>query len=245
MEFNNGAPIDFDIIKANREIAVKEIAEGNPSLERLMNYCIDNNIRTYASCGDDAAYISFELNDKSRDILFSLIRKILSNQKLWEIAMPTLGLSDEIKTCTFYRFLNDYGIDNNNFFDLILEYFINYSIDKNIDIAEFECSEKLLESLYSFGFNSVIEFLEKKQYSTDATELSQYKVTVFGEVREGIKDYILNTIIENYPKFVYSSENYDFIFNIKYYEIMHFEDLKDCCNVISKKGYTRTLKKDK
>ena len=52
LEYNNGSVIDFEIIKKNRVTAVKELSEGNIGLEELLNFCIDNNIRTHSSCGD-------------------------------------------------------------------------------------------------------------------------------------------------------------------------------------------------
>lgn len=72
LEFNHGSVIDFDEIKNNREQAVAEISEGNSGLEELLNFCIDNNIRTHSSCGDRSPRICFIIDDENREKLINL-----------------------------------------------------------------------------------------------------------------------------------------------------------------------------
>ena len=72
LEYNNGSVIDFEIIKQNREKAVKEIAEGNVGLEELLNFCIDNNIRTHSSCCDRSPRICFIVDAENREKLVNL-----------------------------------------------------------------------------------------------------------------------------------------------------------------------------
>ena len=49
-KYNNGKVLPFAFIKHNRDEAVSEIAEGNIGLEKLLNYCLDNDIVTYTCC---------------------------------------------------------------------------------------------------------------------------------------------------------------------------------------------------
>ena len=72
LEYNNGSVIDFEIIKKNRVTAVKELSEGNIGLEELLNFCIDNNIRTHSSCGDRSPRICFIVDAENREKLVNL-----------------------------------------------------------------------------------------------------------------------------------------------------------------------------
>lgn len=71
-KYNNGFPIPFDVIKANREEAIKELSEGNPGLYHLLNTCVDLDIETLSSCGDVAPMITFKVIEENKHFFYSL-----------------------------------------------------------------------------------------------------------------------------------------------------------------------------
>lgn len=71
-KYNNGFPIPFDVIKANREEAIKELSEGNPGLYHLLNACVDLDIETLSSCGDEAPMITFKVTEENKHFFYSL-----------------------------------------------------------------------------------------------------------------------------------------------------------------------------
>ena len=125
--FNNGLPISFELIKQNREKAIKEISEGNTGLEQLMNTCIDLNIETYASCGDDDPYISFIYNDNTKKFLINLI-KIISSLGYRSKKYYDLSIINTLDNIIVSIYINSKNIDTSSFFFFIDD--LIHKIDK-------------------------------------------------------------------------------------------------------------------
>lgn len=239
MQFNNGAAIDFELIKANREQAVEEISEGNSGLKNLMNYCLDNDIETRASCGHDKyAYISFNMNEKNKNLLLAITRCILSNERLFESILIYHGNSDKEINCSFYILENEYKVDYIVFFEIILELLKKCKNYELYDIKEYEYVYQLAVELSNLGLNSVIEYLRLKKNSDDLVEQPEYGLDIYGDDR----DYILNTMKENFPKFEYSTENVEVVISKKTYDINSYNDLKESVDEITEKVKSKTKK---
>lgn len=79
-KYNNGHAMDVSEIPVSEyEIAAKEWAEGSESLEKLLIYCLKNNIVTQACCSGNQAgnmsYVQFELSEKNINALVAVINK--------------------------------------------------------------------------------------------------------------------------------------------------------------------------
>lgn len=226
MNYNNGASISFDIIKENRSDAVKEIAEGNRGLENLLNTCIDLDYPTIASCGEES-YIVFEINDNTKDMLFTLCRIFLSTKKYYDSIIIRIGyIEGGISTCAFYLIENDYEINNEDIFNIINIYMKEYNKNYNLDTKEFEYSYLLSKKMGIIGFENNIEFLKMKSNSEEICEVPEYKLTIYGNSKEEIFDFV----DKNLDGVVYSKENSDYLISLKYYDINNFKLLKKIKN---------------
>lgn len=79
-KYNNGHPIDVSKMPINDyELAAKEWAEGSKSLEKLLLYCLKNNIVTQACCighkTEDKAFLQFELSEKNMSAIIKIINR--------------------------------------------------------------------------------------------------------------------------------------------------------------------------
>lgn len=226
MNYNNGASISFDIIKANRNEAVKEIAEGNKGLENLLNTCIDLDYPPLASCGENP-YIMFEINDKTKDILFALCRIFLSTKKYYESIIIRIGyIEGGISTCTFTLLENDYDIGNEDIFNIINTSIKEYNKKYNLEIKEFESAYLLSKKIGFIGFENNIEFLKMKSNSEEICESPEYKLTIYGNSKDEIFDFV----DKNLDGVVYSKENIEYLISIKYYDIKNFNLLEKLNN---------------
>lgn len=98
-KYNNGTCISFQTIKENRDIAVKEIAEGHKGLELLLNTCIDADLETRSCCADDG-FLMFELNDKTIGKLANIFNYFEKNNM--ESLLSVGGSKDGSRTVTLY-----------------------------------------------------------------------------------------------------------------------------------------------
>ena len=227
MNYNDGACISFDIIKANRNEAVKQIAEGNNGLENLLNTCIDFDYPTIASCGEEA-YILLEINENTKDMLFNLCRIFLGTKKYYESIIIRIGyIEGGICNCSFTLLENDYDINNEDIFNIINEYIKQYNKnDNNLDIKEFENAYLLSKKIGIIGFENNIEFLKMKKDSEEICEVPEYKLTIYGNSKEEI----FNLVNENLSGIIYSKENSEYLIGIKYYDINNFKLLEKINN---------------
>lgn len=160
LKFNNGSLISFENIKENREQAVLELAENNDGLFHLLNTCIDNDIKTIASCGDKSLHITFEINDKTRSSLITLVTILdvfyNNNNKIFDIK-----LGNSKKMCDLYL---DVHILTS--FEESFKYFKAMSIILNSSIKidyyeKYNLMEKLVLGLSLFIDNVSIELFNE------------------------------------------------------------------------------------
>lgn len=94
MDYNTGVVVDFDILMADKENAARQIAEGSASLEKLLLFCFENNIKTVSCCSHDS-YMYFEVNDENLDLHIKLKKYFQENYGI-EIMRSLTQADDKI-----------------------------------------------------------------------------------------------------------------------------------------------------
>ena len=84
-KYSTGRPIDIPQDKVEQEKAIKEWAEGNPSLEEAIRQCIEHGIKTEASCAghgrnDDDPYLAMEISDETIKTIYSILNNVFQNR---------------------------------------------------------------------------------------------------------------------------------------------------------------------
>lgn len=85
-KYFTGRSVDIPKEDDELDIAIKQWAEGNPHLEAALRQCIDNRVKTIASCAghdkwDDDPYISMEIIDESRKKIYSILSSVFKFRK--------------------------------------------------------------------------------------------------------------------------------------------------------------------
>lgn len=115
-KYNNGGVLPFSFIKDNRDEAVSEIAEGNIGLEKLLNYCLDNDIVTFTCCSEEG-FIGFMGFDKRVFKMFDELKNILGESVFLECHLePEISKSSIILSCSE-------KVDSSSFFLNVLKAF--------------------------------------------------------------------------------------------------------------------------
>lgn len=221
LKYNNGLPIDFDIIKNNRIQAVKEISEGNKGLEKLLNTCIDLNIETITSCGDIDPYISFALTENNKEYMFNLCTQLLNNSDIKNNFFVSISI-EENSSCTFY--LNNRkkptSLDKEQFF-----YIINNSILMNNDLTY------NLDFISNFCYFSKLaydaHFQNNIDFSINSKNNIETKISLFGYSSEEIEGFVK----DYFSTLVYSDEEPNFLDNMKFYKVINYEEFFRILNI--------------
>jgi len=212
LKFNNGKLVNFEIIKKNKQQAIEELAEGNDGLKELLSVCIDNDIKTIASCGDRSLNIIFEINKQNRNKLINMMMMLDSlynvDRKIYNFEIGSFKLMN----------------------DLFLSVHILTSFEESI--IYFKNMAEVLK--YPIIFNSSLKF---EMMEALVCRLSNYARDVLvGEQR--YKDVRLNNDFALYLNGIYNcGENilnnilshieYSFsVYEAKYYDIGNIEELK-------------------
>lgn len=85
-KYANGKMLGVPENEEEREKAIKEWAEGNPDLEDAIRSCLDNGIRTEASCGGhgkigDDPYLAIEISDENIKKIYSILNTVFKNRE--------------------------------------------------------------------------------------------------------------------------------------------------------------------
>lgn len=199
LEFNNGNPISFETIKANREQAVKELSEDNEGLEELFNTCIDKDIKTIVSCGDKNPHMSFEINDKTRNSLVNLVAILdtlyNSDRKIFDICIGSFKkLNDlylDIKILTTVE-------ESIKYFRIMSEILINSIRFQYFE--KFELMEKLVLNLSQYAQNVYVNLDYGKLENNIDTNFGyfyDYEYTLYISCSYKQKSRQLNEILNN------------------------------------------------
>lgn len=86
---------------------------------------------------------------------------------------------------SFHLLENDYGIDHIELFNIIINFITNYSNLNDVDIEEFEYSEKVSKVNLDYVLIEKYNFYKQK-ISTEKSKIPQYKIEIRGNNREEI-----------------------------------------------------------
>lgn len=160
-KYNNGEPIDTDAISQEEWIqCAKEWSEGDKNLEELIYFCLQNEIKTYASCSGhnvDRPYISFIINEKNRYIIDSIASEFKDIKGAGIVYYSTSHASNARGIDSYTTFYLPTR-DTSGFYKIkeicqkILEGH-KYEIDKNLTLFR-----KLAENMKISRFGSYIEY---------------------------------------------------------------------------------------
>ena len=83
--YANGKSLSIPENEQEKELAIRQWSEGNPDLEDAIRACIDNGIRTQASCGghgkiDDDPYLAIEINEENIKKIYSILNSVFANR---------------------------------------------------------------------------------------------------------------------------------------------------------------------
>lgn len=215
-QYNNGYPIDFKTIKKNRKQAVKEIAEGNDGLELLLNTCLDLNIETEASCGDESPYITFVFNNHSKNHLISVIDAINKlppyGKNQFDIALSQKN-NNEFKI-SFY--IQQKGKESSKFFIFInhvIRSFKKRNFDPDIKTLLLINLTQTLNDYFPYALTVI---------SNTTTISKEYQYVIYVNGINEYNRYIIKDILE-YLNLPFNSEKTTYR--------IHFKDFQQIYNV--------------
>lgn len=195
LKFNNGKLISFELIKENKEQAVEELSENNDGLRELLITCIDNDIKTIASCGDRCLSICFEINDKTRKYLVNLVAILDSlydnRKKIFDIKIGSFKRMNDL--FLFIRILT--SVEESVKYFKIISSILNEPIKFNF-FEKFDFMEALVCRMSDFARDVSIS-IDYGKLDIDFNDVSgydyEYKLYINGIYKQ--KERILNKIL--------------------------------------------------
>ena len=192
--------VSFSQIKENKKELIPEIAEGNIGLEYLLTYCVEQDVETYSSCGDIHPYISFVVNEKTKNILYNLCSLLIKNTEVSEHISVKFGYIKEKNVCRINYYDND-NINIIQFFVIIVNYLKEALNNEKNEIELWENVNEVIDFISKHGFDNYLEVvkvtnLDSKEdaymyyltvYSTDYRKAINFKSKFFSSI---IQDYI-------------------------------------------------------
>lgn len=204
--------VPFSQIKENERMLIPEIAEGNVGLEELLTYCVVHDIETYSSCGDVKPYISFIINENTKDILYNFCSLLINSIDVKDFISVKLGLIDCNNICKISYYDND-DIDIVMFFIIITNY-LKKSLDRECNNKEsIEDINEIVNFIGSYGLDNYLEVVKSTNLYSDE-DYNMYFLTIHGANYKVISDFqskYFPNVIRNY-----ASKYYD-DYSIEYY----------------------------
>ena len=196
--------IPFSQIKENSTELILEIAEDNIGLEELLTYCVEQDIETYSSCGDVKPYISFVVNEKTKDTLYNLCSLLINSMDVRDCISVGLGMVDGNNICRISYYDND-NINIVMFFVIITNY-LKKAFDKECNNKELiEDINEIVKFIGNYGFDNYIEVI--KNTALDSYEETyMYFLTIHGTNYKVISDFqnkYFPYVIKNYANKYY------------------------------------------
>lgn len=201
-KFNNGDVVDFEIIKENREQAVKEICEGNQGLEKLMNTCLDLNVTTCASCGDHDPYISFVYNKHTEKYLINII-KVFESLGYRSRKYYDLSIMNSNNNTTVSIYINAKGIDTSSFF-----YFIDDLIHKFNKITSNSETDNLIIMDLMIKLKSIFSYSAININLSDRVSKEYPYILVIGGINKDNEEITENILALNNQTFIDGKNSY-------------------------------------
>lgn len=189
-----------------------EIAEGNIGLEYLLTYCVEHDIETYSSCGDIHPYISFVVNDKTKDILYNLCSLLTNSVNIKEYISVKLGYIKGENVCKISYYDNG-NISVIQFFVIITNYLKDGLNKENNEVELWENVNEITSFINRYGFDNYLEVVKDTDLNS-TKDTYMYYLTIHGTNYRKIinfKSKYFSDIIQEYI-----NQNYD-DYSIGYY----------------------------
>lgn len=165
--------VPFSQIKENRRRLISEIAEGNVGLEELLTYCVEQDIETYSSCGDVKPYISFVVNEKTKDTLYNLCSLLINSMDVRDCISVGLGMVDGNNICR----ISYYDSDNINivgFFAIITSYLKKAFAKDNGETWLWDSVNEVVNFIGKYGLDNYLEVIKDMDLSSEEDTYMYY-----------------------------------------------------------------------
>lgn len=165
--------VSFSQIKENRRTLISEIAEGNVGLEELLTYCVEQDIETYSSCGDVKPYISFVVNEKTKDTLYNLCSLLINSMDVRDCISVGLGMVDGNNICR----ISYYDSDNINivgFFSVITNYLKKAFTKDNGETWLWDSVNEVVNFIGKYGIDNYLEVIKDMDLSSEEDTYMYY-----------------------------------------------------------------------
>lgn len=165
--------VPFSQIKENRRRLISEIAEGNVGLEELLTYCVEQDIETYSSCGDVKPYISFVVNEKTKDTLYNLCSLLINSMDVRDCISVGLGMVDGNNICR----ISYYDSDNINivgFFSVITSYLKKAFAKDNGETWLWDSVNEVVNFIGKYGLDNYLEVIKDMDLSSEEDTYMYY-----------------------------------------------------------------------
>ena len=204
--------VPFSQIKENRRRLISEIAEGNVGLEELLTYCVEQDIETYSSCGDVKPYISFVVNEKTKDTLYNLCSLLINSMDVRDCISVGLGMVDDNNICR----ISYYDSDNINivgFFAIITSYLKKAFAKDNGETWLWDSVNEVVNFIGKYGLDNYLEVIKDMDLSSEE-DTYMYYLTMHSTNYKKIYDFqgkFFSNIIKDC-----ASQSYD-DYSVRYY----------------------------
>ena len=177
--------VPFSQIKENGRKLIPEIAEGNVGLEYLLTYCVEQDIETYSSCGDIHPYISFVVNEKTRDTLYNLCSLLINSTDVRKHISVKFGYIKAKNVCRISYYDND-NINIIQFFVIIVNYLKEALSKENDEIELWENVNEVINFISKYGFDNYLEVVKDTDLNSEEDTYMYYLTVYSTDYRKAI-----------------------------------------------------------
>ncbi len=165
--------VPFSQIKENRRRLILEIAEGNVGLEELLTYCVEQDIETYSSCGDVKPYIEFTINEKTRDILYSMCSLLINNTDTRDYISVKLGSVKGNNVCRISYYDNE-NFNAVEFFAIITNCLKKAFTKDNGKTWLWDSVNEVVNFIGKYGIDNYLEVIKDMDLSSEEDTYMYY-----------------------------------------------------------------------
>lgn len=179
MSINNGKNYPFEAIKNATDEEIKQMAEGNKNLFKLLSFCFKNNVETFSCCGDGKymPYITLVLSRESKGYINSLIKNLGGYSNVF----PTFDNFDLEKHDNHILITHDIKVYYDSNF--------NYSDEVKKLCVGFYFSRRITEE----GFGQMLKCLKTEKREQDLEEIKEIRNQMMSNLLDDNDDYRAET----------------------------------------------------
>lgn len=204
--------VPFSQIKKDKSKLIPEIAEDNVGLEELLTYCVENDIETYSSCGDVKPYIEFTINEKTRDILYSMCSLLINNTDTRDYISVKLGSVKGNNVCRISYYDNE-NFNAVEFFAIITNCLKKALTKDNNEVRLWEMVNEVVNFVSKYDFDNYLEVIKDTDLNSDE-DTYMYYLTMYSTNYKKIYDFqgkYFSNIIKDYARQYYDD------YSVRYY----------------------------